>query len=84
MLFNDKYKKFHIGNIVDTSFKELWKSQRYWDVINYIASEKFDARTDCGCLCLQDKVNEFLWDLKHNAVNLQAPSGSEPGHINFI
>ena len=65
MLFNSKYKKYHIGNIAVTSFKELWKSERYWQVINLIASDKFDARTMCGSLCLQHKVNEFLWNLKH-------------------
>src|SRR3989339_1085369 len=64
MLFNDKYKKYHIGNIVDTPFKAIWKSDRYWEVINLIASKEFDARTMCGSLCLQHKVNEFLWDLK--------------------
>ncbi len=84
MLFNEKYKKYHIGNIADTSFKELWKSQRYWDVIGLIASEKFDARKDCGCLCLQDKVNEFLWDLKSTGAGMSRPSGDPPGHVNFI
>ena len=64
MLFHDRYKRYHIGNIVDTSFKKIWQSDRYWEVINLIASEKFDARTMCGSLCLQHKVNEFLWDLK--------------------
>jgi len=43
MLFNNKYKRFHIGNIADTSFKELWQSERYWEVINFIASKKFNG-----------------------------------------
>ena len=64
MFFNSKYKKYHIGNIADKSFKEIWQSERYWEVIRLIGSEKFDARTMCGSLCLQHKVNEFLWDLK--------------------
>src|SRR5208283_4541522 len=84
MLLNNKYKKYHIGNIAEKSFKEIWKSERYWEVINLIASEKFDARTMCGSLCLQHKVNEFLWDLKNQQTQMKKPDGPEPMHVNFI
>lgn len=84
MLFNRRYKKYHIGNIVEKSFKEIWQSERYWEVINLIASEKFDARTMCGSLCLQHKVNECLWSLKHENAKLEKPDTPPPLHINFI
>ncbi|HTY45842.1 MAG TPA: radical SAM protein [Patescibacteria group bacterium] len=84
MLFNRKYKKYHIGNIVDTSFKELWQSERYWKVMDLIASPAFDARKMCGTLCLQHKVNEFLWDLKQGKAGLQQAPGQRPLHVNFI
>jgi MoaA/NifB/PqqE/SkfB family radical SAM enzyme len=84
MLFNDKYARYHIGNIADTSFKEIWKSERYWEVIRLIASEEFDARVMCGTLCLQHKVNEFLWDLKTGKAQPRVPEGKVPEHINFI
>ena len=84
MLFNERYKKYHIGNIVDTSFKEIWKSDRYWEVINLIASEKYDAKTMCGSLCLQHKVNESLWDLKEGGIVLKNGTGEIPAHVNFI
>ena len=84
MLFNSKYKKYHIGNIADTPFKELWKGERYWEVVNLIASERFDARTMCGSLCLQHKVNEFLWSLKNGAAVPGRPDTGRPMHINFI
>lgn len=84
MLFNEKYKKYHIGNIAETSFKEIWQSDRYWEVVDLIASEKFDARTMCGSLCLQHKVNEFLWDLKQGDVILEEPNDAPPSHVNFI
>ncbi len=84
MLFNNSYKKYHIGNIAETSFKELWKGERYWEVMNLIASEKFDARSMCGSLCLQHKVNEFLWELKHGGAKPEVPTGNPPMHINFI
>ena len=84
MLFNSKYKQYHIGNIAETSFKELWKSERYWGVIRLIGSEKFDARTMCGSLCLQHKVNEFLWVLKTNGTLPPKQTGKPPLHVNFI
>lgn len=84
MLFNRRYKKYHIGNIVDTSLKKIWQSPRYWEVLKLIGSEQFDARTMCGTLCLQHKVNEFLWDLKTGEVTLRKPEGDPPLHINFI
>jgi MoaA/NifB/PqqE/SkfB family radical SAM enzyme len=84
MLFNPKYKKYHIGNIVDTPFKEIWQSDRYWEVINLLASDRFDARTMCGSLCLQHKVNERLWDLKDQGAIIEKPKDLSPMHINFI
>lgn len=84
MLFNRKYKKYHIGNIVDKSFKEIWESERYWEVMGMIASPEFDTTTMCGTLCLQDRVNEFLWDLKHGKALLKDVKGKKPGHVNFI
>ena len=84
MLFNSKYSRYHIGNIADTSFKELWQSQRYWDVMNLISSDAFDARTMCGTLCLQHKVNEYLWALREKGQLPDVPCGEQPEHINFI
>lgn len=84
MLFNSKYNEYHIGNIVDTSFKEIWQSDRYWQVIDLISSDRFDAQTMCGSLCLQHKVNEFLWQLKNKEISLTLPDTSKPVHLNFI
>ncbi len=83
-LFNNQYKKFHIGNIVDTPFKEIWQSERYWQVMDHIASKDYNAKTMCGTLCLQHKVNEFLWGLKQGRMILKEPKGKPPMHVNFI
>ena len=85
MFFNEKYSEYHMGNIADTSFKEIWQSDRYWEVMDRIGSKDFNAKTDCGCLCLQHKVNEYLWDLKQQGVTeIPKLSGKQPQHINFI
>jgi len=84
MLFTDKYKKFHMGNIADMSFKEIWKSERYKEVLDSLASGEFDARTMCGTLCLQHKINEYLSDLKEGKIRIMEPQGEKPIHINFI
>lgn len=83
-LFNEKYSKYHIGNIVDTSFKEIVFSDRYWDVMNELASPRFNAKTMCGTLCVQHKVNEALDMCKKGLLTLDKPSGEPPMHINFI
>jgi len=86
MLFNEKYRKYHIGNIAERPFKEIYNSDRYREVMGLLASDRFDPKTMCGKLCLQDKVNEFLWDLRQDKVSLplEAPPGPLPRHINFV
>ncbi len=84
MLFNDKYNKFHIGNIAETPFKEIVRGPRYQEVLRQISADTFDARTMCGTLCLQHKVNEYLWELKNGLRQLQDPQGEKPFGVNFI
>jgi hypothetical protein len=84
MLFNSKYAKYHIGNIAEQSFKELWQGERYWEVMDLIASEQFDARTMCGSLCLQHKVNEYLWRIKQDEAAFVPAEGVAPMHVNFV
>jgi MoaA/NifB/PqqE/SkfB family radical SAM enzyme len=84
MLFNERYKKFHIGNIVTQRFKDIFNSDRYWEVMNYLASPRFNAQRVCGTLCLQHKVNEFLDAYRKGEVALSAPQGPPPGHLNFV
>ncbi len=83
-LFNEKYKKFHIGNICDTRFKDIWNSDRYWEVMNYLSSPKFNAQKMCASLCLQHKVNEALDNFVKGTSDLKQPETDTPEHINFI
>lgn len=81
-LFNEKYKAFHIGNICETRFKDMYNSDRYWEVMRYLASEQFDPSKRCGPNCLQDRTNDFLFRYKNGEVQL--PEGPPPPHLGFI
>lgn len=83
MFFNEKYKKYHIGNIKETRFKELFFSERYWEVMRLIASDQFDPNRECGTLCLQHKTNEMLWEI-YNSNIIPEVHGDASRHINFI
>ena len=84
MLFNERYKRFHIGNICKTRFKDIWNSDEYWEVMNHLASDNFDAQSMCGTLCLQHKVNEALDNhIKGTKKISQSKIKSVP-HVNFI
>ena len=83
MLFGNEYKKFHVGNIVTESFKDMVRGDRYWEVVNYLASPSFNAQTMCGSLCLQHKVNQELDKIKKGG-ELRHESGKPPEHLNFI
>ena len=58
------------------------RGERYWEVVNYLASPNFNAQKMCGSLCLQHKVNEYLDGVKNGKV--QAEPGEIPEHLNFI
>lgn len=85
MLFNQRYAEhFHIGNIVDQRFRDILRSDRYWQVMDRIRSSLFDPRSMCGSLCLQHKVNEYLWEVKEGGAGTAPPEGPAPQHVNFI
>lgn len=84
--FNPKYAKFHIANITDPGarLKDIIFSDRYWEVMDFLASDNFDAKTMCSSLCLQHKTNEVLDSYKRGHIKLKKPIGNIPQHINFI
>lgn len=84
MLFNDKYAHFHIGNICETPFKDIWQSDRYWEVMRELGSDRFDAQKACGSLCLQDRTNVALDEHKRGVRVLEEPVGRPPQHLAFI
>ncbi len=83
-LFNEKYKRYHIGNFVEQRFKDIIFSDKYWEIMDELASEKFNAKKMCACLCLQHKTNEILDKYKKGLISLEKPDTPSPMHINFI
>ena len=84
--FSSKYKRFHIGDIKNERFKDIWKSDAYWEVMAYLGSDKFDPRKECATLCLQDKVNETLFQILESGdlTALNTGSNKIPEHVNFV
>lgn len=84
--FSQKYKRFHIGDIKEQPFREIWASDSYWEVMSFLGSEHFDPRKECATLCLQDKVNEVLFDLveNNNILSISELSKGDLPHRNFI
>lgn len=80
--FNEKHKKMHIGNITRTRFRDIWASDRYKEVMDYLASEHFNPQERCGPNCLQHNTCTFLYDHVHHGVSL--PVVEPPPDLEFI
>ena len=84
MLFNERYKNYHMGNITEQGFRSIWESERYWNIVRELGSDKFDAQKMCGTLCLQHSVNKYLDGYKKGEIKLEEPIGDKPMHIGFV
>ena len=70
-LFNPAQREaFHMGNIIETPFREIVFSDRYWEVQRKVQS--IDVNRQCESNCKQHYINMFLDQLAH-----------PPDHINF-
>lgn len=81
-LFNEKHKAFHIGNITQQRWRDIWASDRYKEVMDYLASEHFDPSKRCGPNCLQHNTNDYLFKLVGGRVEL--PMTPVPEHAEFL
>ena len=84
MFFNARYSKFHIGNFVDERFKDIFKSDRYWKIMDYLASPNFDAQTMMGTLPIQHYVSEALDNHLKDIQKIKPSKGEKPLHVNFL
>jgi MoaA/NifB/PqqE/SkfB family radical SAM enzyme len=84
MFFNARYSKLHIGNFADERFKDIFKSDRYWKIMNYLASPNFDAQTMMGTLPIQHYVSVALDNHLKGIEKISPRSGQKPLHVNFL
>ena len=84
MFFNARQSKLHIGNFTEERFIDMWKSDRYWRAMNYLASPAFDAQTMMGTLPIQHYVTVALDNHAKGIQRIQPPSGEKPLHYNFL
>ena len=84
MFFNARYSKFHIGNCVDQRFIDIFRSDGYLRIMNYLASPSFDARTMMGTLPIQHYVSVALDNHAKGVEKIAPATGDKPLHVNFL
>lgn len=84
MFFNARYSKLHIGNYTEERFYDLWRSDRYWRAMNYLASTAFDAQTMMGTLPIAHYVNIALDRHIKGIERIQEGPSPKPLHYNFL
>jgi MoaA/NifB/PqqE/SkfB family radical SAM enzyme len=84
MFFNARHSKLHIGNYTEERFIDIWKSDRYWRAMSYLASPAFDAQTMMGTLPIQHYVSVALDRHAKGIERLQPATGPKPLHSNFL
>ena len=84
MFFNARYSKLHIGNFVEERFRDIFRSDRYKKIMNYLASPSFDAQTMMGSMPIQHYVNEALDNHLKGIAKILPGSDPKPLHVNFL
>jgi len=84
MFFNARFSKLHMGNFADERFIDIFNSDRYRKIMNYIASPNFDAKTMMGNMPIQHYASEALDNHKRGIKKLTRAEGPEPLHVNFL
>jgi MoaA/NifB/PqqE/SkfB family radical SAM enzyme len=84
MFFNARYSKLHMGNFVDERFIDIFKSDRYSQIMDYLASPSFDAQTMMGTLPIQHYVTEALDNHLKGIQEISPNVGKKPLHVNFL
>ena len=82
--FNARYSKLHMGNFTEERFIDIFNSERYTKIMDYIASPKFDAKTMMGTLPITHYVNEALDNHAKGIKKILPNNGPKPLHVNFI
>ena len=70
MFFDHQEEEYRMGDLVKKSFKAIFESDRYWDVIEKVKKIDVDK---CYSNCRTHCINEHVWQLKN-----------PPEHVNFV
>ena len=84
MFFNARYSKFHMGNFSDERFIDIFRSERYARIMDYLASPYFDAQTMMGTLPIQHYVSVALDNHVKGVERIVPAKGNAPLHVNFL
>jgi len=85
MFFNAKYSKLHIGNFTDERFINIFKSERYRRCMNYLSSDRFNAKTMMGSLPIQHYLNVAIDNHLKGIKKIENNQSSvKPLHVNFL
>ena len=79
-------QRFCYGNIHKQTFREIWEGERRRDNFAYV-NDGLDI-SECRRNCRMHKVNERLWEIKQQPVQLKSLDNLRtedmPPHVNFI
>lgn len=84
MFFNSRHSKFHIGNFTEERFIDMFRSERYWRAMNYLASPAFNAQTMMGSLPIAYYAGVALDRHAKGIEKIVQATGPEPLHRNFV
>ena len=84
MFFNARYSKFHMGNLTEERFIDVFHSERYRRIMQYLASPYFDAKSMMGTLPIQHYVSIALDNHAKGIEKLMPATGDQPMHVNFL
>ena len=84
MFFNARYSKLHMGNFTEERFIDIFRSDRYSRIMDYLASPDFDAQTMMGTLPIQHYVSVALDNHVKGIKRIEPASGENPLHVNFL
>ncbi len=71
MFFDHRSDEFLMGDLLTQSLKEIYESDRYWDVVKRVS--EIDVHKVCYSNCRTNSINDFLWKFRN-----------KPKHVNFI
>jgi MoaA/NifB/PqqE/SkfB family radical SAM enzyme len=84
MFFNARYSKLHMGNFTEERFIDIFRSDRYSRIMDYLASPDFDAQTMMGTLPIQHYVSVALDNHVKDIQRIEPANDENPLHVNFL